>query len=232
MSRSLKMNRLGRITGAVLAMTFLAGCSQDFYDSRTQGFIPEYPEQTYPIQVKTGRVNLRLPVVTGQLTGAEREAVQRLARQASSLTTPVYVIRPAGSVKAEVLAAQATRVLLDYGVSQRRIVHRANGAPGEVRISYQRKFAVTRECGDWSKPLNETGDNRTYRNFGCAQQFNIAAQVDNPQDFVRPRVMSLPDADARNRAIEKYRKGEDHTSEWPGGSRIRIDEGLKATVQK
>ncbi len=218
--------------GAALMVALLAGCTTDFYDQRMAGYAPEMPDQVFPIEVARGKVNLRLPVVSGKLTETERLAVRKLAQQAASLTTPVYVVRPAGSVKAEILAAQITSEMIGHGVDKARIIHSARGHKGEVRISFRRKFAVTKECGDWSKPINETAMNRPYRDFGCSQQHNIAAQVDNPEDFQRPRVMTPPDADLRNLATSKYRKGEDYTSQWPGGSKISIDDGIKASVQK
>ncbi len=226
------MKRFTKTAGAALAMVLLAGCTTDFYDSRMQGYAPEMPYQTYPIEVRKGTVNLRIPLVSGKLALKERTAVQRLAQDAVGLQTPIIITRPAGSVKGEVLAATITRELISQGVDKARIVHRTGGAAGEVQISYQRKFAVTRACGDWSKPVNETAMNRPYADFGCSQQHNIAAQVDNPEDFERPRVMTPPDADARNRGIDKYRKGEDTTSQWPGGSKIRIDDGVKSIVSQ
>jgi len=76
----------------------------------------------------------------------------------------------------------------------------------EVRRPYRRKFAVTKPCGDWSRPVTETKDNRPYNNFGCSQQHNIAAMVDNPEDFERPQVMDPVDGANRAEAIAKYRE--------------------------
>lgn len=209
----------------VLAASVLAGCSNDFYDSRARGFIPEYHYQRYPIEVQKVTAQLRIPVVAGRLTAAERIRVQRFAAQALSLTSPIQVIRPAGSLKGEVLAAEVTKELVRAGIEPSRIVHR-QGKVQEVLLTMPRKIAVTKECGDWSKPLNETAMNRMYPNFGCAQQHNLAAMVDNPEDFERPRVMTPPDMDARNAAMQKYRKLKDTTSAWPSGRRLKIEEKL------
>ena len=221
------MNRtIGKGLVAVAAL-LLAGCTGNFYDSRMRGYMPEYPEQRYPIEVVKGAAQLRIPLVAGRLTAEERIQVQRFAQQAYSLPGPIQVIRPEGSVKGEVLAAEVTKELIRSGIAAERIVHRQGKVDG-VLVYMRRKIAVTRECGDWSKPLNETAMNRLYPNFGCAQQHNLAAMVDNPEDFERPRVMTPPDSDARNAAMQKYRRQEDYTSTWPGGSRIRIDESVAA----
>ena len=213
-------------TGFVaLAALLLAGCTNGAYDSRMRGFIPEYPDQRYPIEVVEGAAQLRIPLVSGRLTAEERIQVQRFAQQAYSLPGPIQVIRPAASLKGEVLAAEVTKELIRSGIPAERIVHRQGKVNG-VLVSMRRKIAVTKECGDWSKPLNETAMNRVYPNFGCAQQHNLAAMVDNPEDFQRPRVMTPPDSDARNAAMKKYRQQQDHTSEWPDGYRIRIDESV------
>ncbi len=200
------MNDKLKLGGAALvAALLLTGCTSSFNDSRMAGYTPQMPEEVYPIEVVKGAVNLRLPVVAGRLALKERTAVRRLARQATSLDTPIVIMRPRGSVKAEVMAAEITRELLANGIDKRRIVHRTGAPGGEVVVRYKRKFAVTRECGNWSKPITDTADNTPYQNFGCSQQHNIAEQVDNPEDFERPRVMSPPDADARNNSIRKYR---------------------------
>lgn len=210
------MNGISRLGCAALAMILLAGCTSNYYDDRMRGYMPPMPEERYPIDVVKGAVKVRLPVVSGKLSMQERETLRRLARGAASINAPIHVIRPAHSVKAEVMAAEVTQVLTDAGIVPQRIRHRTGGASGEIVVTYRRKFAVTKECGDWSKPVTETARNEVYPNFGCTQQHNLAAMVDNPEDFERPRVMSAADSDNRNMAIARYRKRQDTTSAWPG----------------
>ncbi len=226
------MKRIFGIGSALVVAMLLAGCSDQFYDERIQGYQPELPHQVYPIEVVKGTVRMRLAARGGALSMRERAAVRRLAYDAASLTSPVVVTRPAGSVSAEVRAAEVTRLLVRDGVAAERIVHQASGKASDISISYARKIAVTKECGDWSRPLTHSNQNRLYPNFGCAQQHNIAAQVDNPEDFERPRTLDAPDADARNVAMKKYREAKDYTSEWPGGVRVKINEGIRAQVNK
>ena len=232
MSRSKAMKRTIGLGSALMMTMLLAGCTDQFYDDRMQGYQPELPHQTYPIEVVKGEAKLHIPVRGGKLSMKERMAIRHLAGRANSVTAPVVVIRPAGSAAAEVRAAEITRILVDEGVAPERIRHRAGSRGGkEISISFHRKFAVTRECGDWSKPITRTKDNRVYPDFGCAHQHNIAAQVDNPEDFERPRVMDRPDADARDTAMQKYRKAEDYTSQWPSGYKIQIAEELKSITK-
>ncbi len=208
------MKGIIRFGCAALAVSLLAGCTSDFYDSRMRGYTPQMPEERYPIDVVKGAVKVRLPIVSGKLSAQERDTLMRLGQGASSLASPIYIIRPSRSVKGEVMAAEVTRVLTGMGINPDRIRHRTGGARGEIVVTYRRKFAVTKECGDWSKPINETASNEPYPNFGCTQQHNLAAMVDNPEDFERPRVMSAPDADTRNEVIRRYRKRIDTSSSW------------------
>ncbi len=199
------MKRTIWLGSALVVTMLLGGCTNQFYDERMQAYQPELPHQVYPIEVVKGQVRLRIPVRKGNLSPRDRAAVRRLAQDASSKLSTIIITRPAGSVRAEVHAAEITRLLADEGVVPSRIVHRT-GNTDSIVISYRRKFAVTTECGDWSEPASQTAQNRPYWNFGCATQHNIAAQVDNAEDFERPRLMSEPDAAARNMVIDKYRK--------------------------
>ncbi len=209
---------------AAMAAASLGGCSSDFYDARMKGFTPELPEQTYPIEVAKGAVRLEVAPTGARLTADEETAVRRLAGQAMSHRSPVLVSRPAGSVNAEVVAARITRLLTEAGIDPMRIRNVAHPGGGPVTVSFRRKFAVTRECGDWSKPAVETADNRLPPNFGCSQQHNIAAMVDNPEDFERPRLMTPPDAENRVSAINKYRARQDYNSSQSNQAKAKVSD--------
>jgi len=209
---------------ALMATLALGGCSTQFYDERTQGYAPEMPDQVYPIDVVKGAVKLSLPARSARLTPEEENAVRRLGGQAVSHSAPVIVRRPAGSLNAEVVAAKATRLLAEAGVDPDRIRHVSYRGKGPVSISYKRKFAVTRECGDWSSPINETSANKAHANFGCAQQNNIAAQVANPEDFERPRLMTPPDPDQRVNALVKYGQKEDVTTQASDKDKAKVSD--------
>ena len=67
-----------------------------------------------------------------------------------------------------------------------------------IRLNYPKISAIAGPCGLWPEDLgpsiNNKGyfDNKSYYNFGCSNQRNLAAMVDNPSDLVQPR-----DGDAR-----------------------------------
>ncbi len=210
-------------TMALLGALALSGCSSGFYDERVKGFTPELPEATYPIDVVKGAVRLKLSARASGLTAEETDAVRRLGSAASSQSSPVFIHRPAGSLNAEVKAAKIARILTEMGVETARIHHAARAGTGEILVTYRRKFAVTKSCENmWSRPSNETAANRPMPGFGCSQQHNLAAMVDNPEDFAAPRVMPPPDTDSRIEAVRKFRKREDFNSAASAQSKISV----------
>ncbi len=200
--------RLGMILAIGAAVT-LAGCNmrEQMYDAK-RGYIPETPEETFPIEVVDGAARLTLPVKSGRLSARDEETLKRFAAEAAGIPSPVIVSRPRGSVNAELVAARATVLLKQFGVAPQRIRHvTRKSRKGGVVISYKRKFAVTRECGDWSKSVTVTGDNRPYRNFGCAQQHNLAAMVANPEDFENPPALAPAPAERQVNFRSAYDSG-------------------------
>lgn len=75
-------------------------------------------------------------------------------------------------------------------------------------------------CGQWPGDIGygdpeESNRNRQDWNFGCAYQQNMAAQVEDPEDFIRPRAESSAWAPRRATVIGKYGKGESTTTSYP-----------------
>lgn len=110
-------------------------------------------------------------------------------------------------------AGEATRsFLLSQGVPANLIVMAGYDAAAEagapVRIAYTSYQAVVPRCGlEWTN-LSRSAKNEVQPNFGCAVTANMAAQVANPADLVRPRDMGPSDAQRRLVTLDKYRKGE------------------------
>ena len=77
----------------------------------------------------------------------------------------------------------------------------------------------TTRCGEWPDDLGSgttlnSWQNRTYYNFGCANQQTLAAQVANPRDLVKPRAEDPTDVQLRTRAIGLLRSGQDPSTQW------------------
>lgn len=77
-----------------------------------------------------------------------------------------------------------------------------------IRVGFLRYEAEPLKCGQQWENLTATRNNKAYDNFGCALAANLAAQVANPEDLIRPRGMTPADAGRRGVLLDKYRKGE------------------------
>jgi len=99
-----------------------------------------------------------------------------------------------------------------------------------IRLSYPRIAAVAGPCGLWPEDLgpstlnNSYNENKPYYNFGCANQRNLAAMIDNPSDLVQPRPETPAYTARRTAAFEKYRKGESTTTSYPESDRAKLSD--------
>jgi pilus assembly protein CpaD len=89
-----------------------------------------------------------------------------------------------------------------------------------VRLSFEGvKARVPHRCGDWPNDLASGStaqgwENKTWWNFGCANQNALAMQVADPRDLAGPRGERPADTNMRIRAIEHVRRGEDPGTKW------------------
>ena len=99
-----------------------------------------------------------------------------------------------------------------------------------IRLNYPKISAVAGPCGLWPEDLgpsvNNKGyfENKSYYNFGCSNQRNLAAMVDNPSDLVQPRPETPAYAPRRGTAFEKYRKGTSTTTTYPEADRAKLSD--------
>ena len=79
-------------------------------------------------------------------------------------------------------------------------------APGAVRVVVSRRRAEVPYCPNWSLPSQPNYDNRTFSNFGCGVNSNLAAMVANPEDLIHGREGSgVGDTSTGAKAIILYR---------------------------
>jgi pilus assembly protein CpaD len=92
-----------------------------------------------------------------------------------------------------------------------------------VKLAYvQVEAGVPHACGDWPDDLGAGSlingmENLTPANFGCAHQQNLAAQMANPMDAVRPARETSPDSTQRVLMLRRYVSGQP-TATQQGGS--------------
>jgi pilus assembly protein CpaD len=98
-----------------------------------------------------------------------------------------------------------------------------------IVISYPRITAAAGPCGQWPNDLGpgaglDYTTNQPFWNLGCATQRNVASMVDNPADLVQPRGETPPSAPRRSVVLEKYRKGEDTTTQYRDNDKAKISD--------
>jgi pilus assembly protein CpaD len=200
--------RCARAALAVLSVSILAGCRasdavlEDNYVSATH-------QERYPIRVEQAPVRMTVSASAGTLRPDDLNGVIGFAQDArNNATSRISVRWSSGSANSRAVAEQTVQVMIDQGVPQSMIAASGHGGSGAaVSLSFMRKVAVTKECGNWSDNLAGDQYNKSYRNHGCAVQQHIAAMVDNPEDLEKPRAMAPVTAASRSKAIKTYNAG-------------------------
>lgn len=208
--------RVAGTAALAFAAIALSGCAAYPAHSVTVGALPEDYRTNHPIIVSEQEQTLDVPVAAGDsgLTAGIKETVRGFAdRYRQSASGTVRILVPAGSANAaaaSIAARKIHKVLVARGVPGNRIVtvpYAAGTGYGDapVRLSYYATAAHTTPCGTWPEDLvTDTSENRSYDNFGCATQSNLAAQIANPTDLIAPRGMTPIDAERRTQVYRDY----------------------------
>jgi len=175
----------------------------------------------------------------GGLSETQRADVMGLARRwVHDGTGAVVADVPIDTSNARAAAAsfrEIRSVLMAGGVPARAITLR-HYRPDDprtlptIRLSYPKIAAVAGPCGLWPQDLGPNIDNvaynenRSYHNFGCATQRNLAAMIDNPADLEQPRPESPAYTPRRDIAFEKYRKGTTTTTTYPEADKAKLSD--------
>jgi pilus assembly protein CpaD len=212
--------RLGLAAAAAAA---LAGCGVPYASSD-----PVFPgsfEQRHPIVVAAAPTSIDLYPIGGRLDERSRANVRAFAeRYRHDGSGAVTIQTPVGTNPNSIAVYEVRKALLAAGVGTKIVVGDYlppnDGAAPPVRVSFTGlKAIVPTQCGQWPEDLAsgssvEGWKNEPYSNFGCGTQSTIAAQVDDPRDFVQPRAIGPSDVAMRTRAIESVRNGQDPSTDW------------------
>src|SRR5580700_4846592 len=99
-----------------------------------------------------------------------------------------------------------------------------------IRLNYPKISAVVGPCGLWPEDLGPSIkdksylENKSYYNFGCAYQRDMAAMIDNPSDLVQPRPETPAYTIRRTEGFEKYRKGNPTTTSYPEADKAKLSD--------
>jgi len=214
----------------------LAACTNTTRE--VTGSVGSDVRQRHPIVLKEGpqTVELFIGDKRGTLSGSQRAEVLAFAHEwRREATGGILIDVPAGSSNAGAAASaarEARSILQTAGVPPHAINMRESrpGSPGKLatlRLHYPRVMADAGPCGLWPEDLGPTYDrqhfeNRQYWNFGCAQQRNLAAMVDNPTDLVQPRSEVPPYNARRTTVLDKYRQGQSTATQYPDENKGKI----------
>ena len=213
-----------RLSLVAAAAAALAGCGGVPYASSDPAF-PGSFEQRHPIVVAAAPTSVDLYPVGGRLDGRSRANVRAFAERYRRYGSGAVTIQtPVGTNPNSIAVYEVRRALLGAGVRGRIAIGDYlppnDGSAPPVRVSFTGiKAIVPTPCGQWPEDLAsgssvEGWKNEPYSNFGCATQSTIAAQVDDPRDFVQPRAIGPSDVAMRTRAIVAVRNGQDPSTDW------------------
>jgi pilus assembly protein CpaD len=217
----------------------LAGC---YETTKAQHDYPADYRLRHPITLNDSEHTVEVFVGRnrGGLTPSQRADVLSVAQLWRREATSGLIVDVPHGGPADRAAADSMREIYSIfaaaGVPRNAIYVRkyrpSNLSLASIKINYSKIVAQAGPCGRWPADLGpasrfEYTGNKPYWNFGCANQRNLAAMVDNPADLVQPRGETPTYRGRRTVVIEKYRKGEN-----PSGTYTGYDTGKISDVGK
>jgi pilus assembly protein CpaD len=233
-------NRAFRMAGALVGLAVALGACTHTGDEVTSS-IPDDYRQRHPIVVEEAERSVVIFVghARGGLSASQRADVTGLAETWLREGTGAIVVDLPVDTPNAAAAADALREIQSMvaaaGVPPRGIVihryHPENPRQmATIRLNYPKISAVAGPCGLWPEDLgpsikNKTYfENKSYYNFGCASQRNLAAMVDNPSDLAQPRSETPSYTTRRTEAFQKYRAGATTATNYPEGEKAKLSD--------
>ena len=232
--------RAFRIAGALVGLAVALGaCTHT--DEAVTASIPDDYRLRHPIAVQEAneQVVIFIGHARGGLSASQRADVMGLAQTwlheaTGAIVADVPVDTPNARAAADSLR-EVQALIAAAGVPTRGlVVHRYHPEDPRqlpaIRLSYPRISAVAGPCGIWPEDLGPSiknksyFENKSYYNFGCAYQRNMAAMIDNPSDLVQPRPETPAYTIRRSEAFEKYRRGTTTTTTYPEADRAKLSD--------
>jgi len=235
-------NRALLVGLALLGVSIALGACTTTDEVTTVGSVaPNDYRLRHPIAIQEANHSIDVFVGNsrGGLSASQRSDVMGLAQTwLREGTGAINADVPTGTPNARAAAdtfREIRAMLAAAGVPPRGIIVR-NYRPDNprqlptIRLNYAKITAVAGPCGVWPDDLgpsvNNPGylENKPYYNFGCANQRNLAAMVDNPSDLVQPRSETPPYTARRVNAYEKYKKGTTTATVYPESDKAKLSD--------
>ena len=226
----------GTLVGLAVALGACKHANQELTAS-----VPDDYRQRHPIAIQEADQSVVIFVghARGGLSASQRADVVGLAQTwlregtgAISADLPVATpnARAAADSFREIQALLAAAGVPPRGIVVRRYHPDDPRQMATIRLNYPKISAVAGPCGLWPEDLGPSiknksyFENKQYYNFGCANQRNLAAMVDNPSDLVQPRPETPAYTARRTAAFEKYRKGEPTSILYPDAEKAKLSD--------
>lgn len=231
-----------RLVGALVGLSATLGaCTFATTEVATTASIPDDYRLRHPIAIEEANRSVVIFVGQGRggLSAVQRADVTGLARTwvregTGAIVADVPVDTPnaraAASAFREAKAVLAAGGVPSSGITVRHYTPDNPRTLATIRLSYPRIAATAGPCGLWPEDLGPSVsgpgyfENKEYYNFGCANQRNLAAMVDNPSDLVQARPETPPYTPRRSEAFEKYRKGETSATTYPEAEKAKLSD--------
>jgi pilus assembly protein CpaD len=233
-------NHVFRIAGALVGLAVALGaCTHT--DEAVTASIPDDYRLRHPIAIQEANQSVVIFVghARGGLSASQRADVMGLAqtwlREATgAIIADVPIDTPNAQAAAdsfrEVQALLAAAGVPPRGITVRHYHPEDPRQMAAIRLNYPKISAVAGPCGVWPDDLGPSiknksyFENKPYYNFGCANQRNMAAMIDNPSDLVQPRSETPAYTARRTAAFEKYRKGTPTTTTYPEAEKAKLSD--------
>lgn len=234
-------HRTLRRLGALLGLSVALGACNYTGGELVTASVPEDYRLRHPIAVEEADRSIVVFVghARGGLSAPQRADILGLARAWVREGTGTIVAdvpldtpnaRAAESAYAEIRSLLAAGGVPPRAITMRRYHPSDARTLATIRLSYPRMAATAGPCGLWPDDLGPSlldsgySENKSYQNFGCASQRNLAAMIDNPADLEQPRSETAAYTARRSTAFEKYRKGETSATSYPEADKAKLSD--------
>jgi pilus assembly protein CpaD len=240
----LDRNRAFRLGGALVGAAVALGACMHTDKPVTTASVPDDYRLRHPIAIQEADQSVVIFVGQGRggLSAPQRTDVIGLAQSwlhegTGAISADLPVDTPNARMAADTLR-EIQALLVSVGVPRRGLLVRRYHPDdprhmAAIRLSYPKISATAGPCGTWPEDLGPSiknkgyYENKSYFNFGCAYQRNMAAMIDNPSDLVQPRPETPAYTARRSTAFEKYRKGTSTATMYPEAEKAKLSDSGK-----
>ena len=230
-----------RLAGALIGLAVALGACKHTGDEVATASVPDDYRLRHPIAVQEADHSIIVFVGRGRggISATQRDDVAGMAQAwlkegtgGISIDMPVNTTnaRAAADSLREIQATLAASGVPPRAVTVRKYHPEDPRHMAAIQLNFPKISATAGPCGLWPEDIgpsvNNKGyfDNKPYYNFGCSNQRNLAAMVDNPSDLVQPRTETPAYTARRTMSFEKYRKGNTSATVYPESEKAKLSD--------